>query len=152
MYKYGWCVCPWNTCARDYFSLLKTGLFRLDLSFFRYYSIKKQHKLCNNTVVLCYLTRQAHLIFVLKHIPLIYIYMCGCTYVICTLIFSYFCVSSVFNPIPNFTKQKSLGYLIISCIILKIELLSALNSFAGAVKTQKLTRVSFLFELVAVVS
>ncbi len=37
-------------------------------------------------------------------------------------------------------------------ISLEIELFTALNSFAGAVKTQKLMGAPFLFELVAVVS
>ncbi len=36
----------------------------------------------------------------------LFIYMWGCTYVISTLTFAYFCVSSVVNPIPNFTKQN----------------------------------------------
>ncbi len=36
-------------------------------------------------------------------------------------------------------------------ITLEIEIFTALDSFAGAVKTQKLTGVPFLFELVAVV-
>ncbi len=41
---------------------------------------------------------------------------------------------------------------IITRITLEIELFTALNSFAGAVKTPKLTGVRFLFEVVAVVS
>ncbi len=41
--------------------------------------------------------------------------------------------------------------MIITHIILEIKLFTALNSFAGAVKTQKLTGVQFLYELVAVV-
>ncbi len=36
--------------------------------------------------------------------------VCGRTYVICTLTLSYFCVSSVFHPVPNFTKQNPLVY------------------------------------------
>ncbi len=65
----------------------------------------------------------------------LFIYVCGCTYVIFTLTLTYFSVSSVFNPIPNCTK-----------------LFTALNSFAGAAETQQLAGVPFLFELVAVVS
>ena len=48
--------------------------------------------------------------------------------------------------------MESSNLSIITHIIPKIELLTALNSFAGAVKTQKLNGVPFLFELVAVVS
>ncbi len=36
----------------------------------------------------------------------LFIYMWGCTYVICTLTFAYFCVCLVVYPIPNFTKQN----------------------------------------------
>ncbi len=63
----------------------------------------------------------------------------------------YFCFSSVFDPVPNFTKQNPL---VIDHyrIILEIELFTALNSFVGAVRTQKITGVPFLFELVAMVS
>ncbi len=41
----------------------------------------------------------------------------------------YFCISLVFNPIPNFAKQNPL------VIDQEIELITTLNSFAGAVKT-----------------
>ncbi len=60
-----------------------------------------------------------------------------------------FFVSLVFDPVPNFTKQNPL---VIDHYLyhLKIELFTALNSFAGTVKTQKLAGVPFLFELVAV--
>ncbi len=58
----------------------------------------------------------------------------------CTLTLAYFCVSSLFDPVPNFIKQSS-GLAIITRIILEIELFTAFNSFAGAVKTQKLTLV-----------
>ncbi len=71
--------------------------------------------------------------------------MFGCTYVICTLTPTYFCISFVFDSVPNFIP-------IITCIVLDIELFIPLNSFTGAVKTQKLTGVPFLFELVVVVS
>ena len=54
--------------------------------------------------------------------------MFGPTYVILTL--SYF---SVFDPVPNFTKQNPLA--IITRITLETELFTALNSFTGAVKT-----------------
>ncbi len=70
----------------------------------------------------------------------------------CTLTLTYFCVRSVFNPIPNFTKKKSSGLAIITRITLESELFTNLNSFAGVVKTQKLMGAPFLFELVAVVS
>ncbi len=60
----------------------------------------------------------------------------------CTLTFSYFGVSSLLDPVPNFTTGLSI---ITHNIIQKIELFTALNSFAGAVKTQKLTGVPFLF-------
>ncbi len=61
----------------------------------------------------------------------------------CTLTLSYFCVSFVFDPILNFTKQNPL-LSIITRITLEIELFTALNYFAGAVKTKKLTGVPFL--------
>ncbi len=64
-------------------------------------------------------------------------YIFGCTYVICTLTLSYFCVSWVFDPVPNFTKQNPLVFFIITHIILEIELFTALNYFADAVKTKK---------------
>ncbi len=64
----------------------------------------------------------------------------------CTLTLAYFCVRSVFDPVLNFTKQNPPG------IILKIESFTALNSFVGAVKTQKLIEFPFLFGLVAAVS
>ncbi len=38
------------------------------------------------------------------------LYMCGHTNVICTLTLAYFCVSSVFDSVPNFTKQNPLVY------------------------------------------
>ncbi len=65
----------------------------------------------------------------------------------CTLTLAYFCVRSVFDPVP-----KSSGLAIITRIALEIELFTALNYFAGAVKTKKLMGAPFLFELVAVVS
>ncbi len=61
----------------------------------------------------------------------------------CTLTLSYFCVSLVFDPILNFTEQNPL-LSIITRITLEIELFTALNYFAGAVKTKKLTGVPFL--------
>ncbi len=67
----------------------------------------------------------------------------------CTLTLAYFCVCSLFDPVPNFTKQNSPGLVTITRINLEIELFTTLNCFAGAVKTMG---ASFLFELVAVVS
>ncbi len=81
---------------------------------------------------------QARSIFVLKHTTsYLYVWTYVCHFF--TLTLSYFCVSS-FDPVPYFTKQNPL------------KLFTALNYFAAAVKTQKLTGVPFLFELVAVVS
>ncbi len=56
--------------------------------------------------------------------------MCGRTYVICTLTLTYFCVSSLFDPVPNFTKQNLLsGLSIITHITLEIHFFSVLNFF-----------------------
>ncbi len=59
----------------------------------------------------------------------------------CTLTLTNLCVSSVFDPVPNFTKQNPL---VIDHypIILEIELFTALNFFAGTVRTKKLTKSS----------
>ncbi len=57
---------------------------------------------------------------------------------------SYFGVSSTFDPSQT-SLNIILGLAIITHIIQNIELFTALNSFAGAVKTQKLTGVPFLF-------
>ncbi len=46
-------------------------------------------------------------------------------------------VRSAFDPVPNFTKQESSGLATITRITLEIELYTALNYFAGAIKTQK---------------
>ncbi len=70
----------------------------------------------------------------------------------CTLTLAYFCVCSVFDPVRNFTKQNPPGLVITTCITLEIELFTALNCFAGAVKTKKHMGASFLFELVVVVN
>ncbi len=53
---------------------------------------------------------------------------------------------------PSQISLNSSALSIITCIILEIELFTALNSLAGAVKTLKLTGAPFLFELVAVVN
>ncbi len=53
----------------------------------------------------------------------------------CTLTITYFCVSSVFDPVPNCTQQNPLVYRSLPIIILEIELFTALNYFAGAVTT-----------------
>ncbi len=44
----------------------------------------------------------------------------------CTLTFPYFCVSTLFDPDPNFTKRNP-PVVIITRIILKIVLFTALN-------------------------
>ena len=62
-----------------------------------------------------------------------------------------FSVSSVVDPIPNFTKQNLLVYRSL-LYHPDIEMFTFLNSFVGVVKTWKLTGVPFLFELVVVVS
>ncbi len=83
----------------------------------------------------------------------VYLYiMFGRMYVILYFDPPYFCVRSAFDPVPNFTKQNPPGLATITRITLEIELFTALNCFAGAVKTQKLMGAPFLFELVAVVS
>ncbi len=56
----------------------------------------------------------------------------------------------VFAPRSTPSQASSSGLATITRITLEIELLTALNSFAGAVKTQKLMGAPFLFELVAV--
>ncbi len=84
----------------------------------------------------------------LKHTTSIY----GRTYVILYFDPPYFCVSSAFDAVPNFTKQNPPGLATITRITLEIELFTALNCFAGAVKTQNLMGAPFLFDLVAVVS
>ncbi len=50
------------------------------------------------------------------------------------------------------SQTESSGLAIITLITLEIELFTALNCFAGAVKTQKLMGAPFLFKLVAVES
>ncbi len=83
---------------------------------------------------------QARSPFVLKHTTSLYICL-DVRMSFGTLTFSYFCVSLVIDPVPNFTKQNPLvqrSLAIITHIILEIVLFTALNSFAGAVETQKL--------------
>ncbi len=75
------------------------------------------------------------------------VHMFGRTYVICTLTLTYYCVRSMFDPVPT----ESSGYRSIP-IILEIELFTTMKFFAGAVRTQKITGVPYLFELVVVVS
>ncbi len=77
--------------------------------------------------------------------------MYGHTYVILYFDPPYFCVRSAFDPSQTSLTESS-GLATITHITLEIELFTALNSFAGAVKTQKLMGAPFLFELVAVVS
>ena len=82
----------------------------------------------------------------------IFLYICLDihTYVIFVLWPWCFCVTSVVDPVPNFTEQNPL---VIDHypITLEIELFIVLNSFAGEVKTWKPTGIPFIFELVAVV-
>ncbi len=56
-----------------------------------------------------------------------------------SLTLTYFCVSLVFDPVPNFTKQNPLVYQSLPIL----ELFTTLNSFAGAVKTQNLPKLHF---------
>ncbi len=65
----------------------------------------------------------------------------------CALTLSYFCVSMVIDPVPNFTKQNPLVS-IITRITLEIESFTALNSFAVTGKTQKLTGVQLCESIV----
>ncbi len=84
----------------------------------------------------------------IEHWGYLFIYIFGRTYVIFSLIF-------VFAPCST-PSQTSLNRILRFSdhyhITLEIELFTALNCFAGAVKTQKLMGAPFLFELVAVVS
>ncbi len=75
--------------------------------------------------------------------------MFGRIYVI--LYFDPFCVCSMFDPSQT-SLNGILPLAIITRISLEIELFTALNYFAGAVKTQKLMGALFLFESVAMVS
>ncbi len=56
------------------------------------------------------------------------------------------------DPVPNFTKQNPLVLSILTCIILEIEWLTALNSLAGAIKLTNLSEFYFILKLAAVVS
>ncbi len=68
--------------------------------------------------------------------------MCGRTYVILYFDSHVFLCSFRVQPHPKLHYAESLG----------LGLFTALNCFAGAVKTQQLMGAPFLFELVAVVS
>ncbi len=73
----------------------------------------------------------------------IYIYLCVCVCVYvrtCHFVLDpRFCVSSVANPVPNFTKQNPLVYQSLPISPKEIELFTALNSFFSTVKTYQLT-------------
>ncbi len=58
----------------------------------------------------------------------------------CTLTLAYVCVSWGFDRLPNFTKNNPL----VTDLNLEIELFTALNSFAGAIRTKKLMGALFL--------
>ncbi len=69
----------------------------------------------------------------------------------CTLTLRIFVFAPRSTPSQS-SLNRILGLATITRIALEIELFTALNCFAGAVKTQKLMGAPFLFELVAVVS
>ncbi len=82
----------------------------------------------------------------------LFIYIFGRTYVILYFNPRVFLCSLRVRPRPKLHLTVSSGLAIITRITIEIELFTALNCFAGAVKTQKLMGAPFLFELVAVVS
>ncbi len=69
----------------------------------------------------------------------------------CTLTLRIFVFASRSTPSQT-SLNRILRLATITRITLEIELFTALNCFAGAVKTQNLMGAPFLFELVAVVS
>ncbi len=69
----------------------------------------------------------------------------------CTLTLRIFVFARRSTPSQTSLTESS-GLATITRITLEIELFTALNCFAGAVKTQKLMGAPFLLELVAVVS
>ncbi len=87
---------------------------KLDL-IFSSFSVRSQNHSYKNSIVfrlarhLCSSTSlvlpsyQARLPFVLKHTTSLFVYL-DVRMSFCTLTFSYFCVSSLFDPVPNFTK------------------------------------------------
>ncbi len=85
---------------------------------------------------------QARSPFVLKHTTSLYI-MFGHTYVI--LYFDLLVLVLALCSTPSQTSLSGILQFIDHYPIQKIELFTALNSFAGAVKTQKRTGVPFLF-------
>ncbi len=68
----------------------------------------------------------------------------------CTLTLAYVCVSSVFDPVPNYTEQNS--PFIDHCPYHQIELFTAFKSHGVHSYTQILTGVPSVLELVAMVS
>ncbi len=61
----------------------------------------------------------------------------------CTLTLAYFCVNSVFDPVPKITKQNTLVYLSLPVSSKKLICFTSLNSFAGAVKAKNLRAFHF---------
>ncbi len=59
-----------------------------------------------------------------------------------------FYISYIVDPVSNFTQQNPL----VLSIILEIELLTVLNSLAGAIKQTNLSEFYFILKLAAVVS
>ena len=80
-------------------------------------------------------------------------------YILCLDVYRSFCtltprifVLALFSTPSQTSLNRILWLSIITHIILEIKLLTALNYFAGAVKTKKHTGVPFLFKLVVMVS
>ncbi len=91
---------------------------------------------------------QARSPFVLKHTTSLYIFWTYvCHFVLWPTVFLYLLPV---RPRPKLHWTESSGLATITRITLEIELFTALNSFAGAVNTQKLMGALFLFELVAI--
>ncbi len=59
------------------------------------------------------------------YVIFIHLFMCVDVHIsFGTLTLAYFCVSSVFNPVPNFTKQNPLVYRSLPVLSLEIELVN----------------------------
>ncbi len=91
---------------------------------------------------------QARSPFVLKHTTSLYICLDVCMS-FCTLTLHIFVFARCSTPSQT-SLNRILRLATITRITIEIELFTALNSFAGAVKTQKLMVAPFLFELVAI--
>ncbi len=82
------------------------------------------------------------------------IFVCLCVDVrmsFCTLTLSYFCVSLVFDTVPNFTKLNPLVYRLLPVLSQKLNCLPLWILLRVHLKLKKLTGVPFLFELVVMV-